>query len=340
MMTGAGGDAREPSGAGEGGSAGEGWVVTGLGAALGAARTAPAEAAGGGEGGARAALVEGAGADPSPWLKVKKSRKFMGLQDELAVAAAGRALASAGLGGVALGERAGLYLAVGYIPFEASDIDPVLRGSLDDEGRFSMPRFSGDGVHRAHPLLTFRCLPNMPAYHVSVNFDVQGPYIVSYPGPGQLYLALDEAEAALRRGDIDVALVLGVTHQRNFLVEHHFARLEPPVEPQLLRDAAACLVIEPASRAAARGAAVRVFPDGHSVAYEPGDSLLPLIESFSGGAAEPPGEAGPASLPLRLWLEVHAPPAAPSSATGPRARVGHQLRSRDGIRAESAWVIP
>ena len=49
-----------------------------------------------------------------------------------------------------------------------------------------------------NPLLTFRCLSNMPAFHVSVNFDVQGPYFVTYPGAGQLYLALEEAVDALR----------------------------------------------------------------------------------------------------------------------------------------------
>ena len=41
----------------------------------------------------------------------------MGVQDDLAVVAAGQAAASAGLGN-ALGERAGLYLSVGYLPFE------------------------------------------------------------------------------------------------------------------------------------------------------------------------------------------------------------------------------
>ena len=46
----------------------------------------------------------------------------MGPQEALAVVAAGRALESAGLAGKALGERAGLYLAVGYIPFEAQDL--------------------------------------------------------------------------------------------------------------------------------------------------------------------------------------------------------------------------
>src|SRR5439155_5672677 len=153
-----------------------------------------------------------------------------GVQDDLAVVAAGRALASAGLGGAPLGERAGLYLVVGHVPFESADLDPLLAASTD-EGRFSMARFSTAGFRAVNGLLTFRCLPNMPAFHVSTSFDVQGPYFVTYPGPGQFYLALEEALAALAEGEIDLALVGGAADQRNFLVEHHLGRLAHPTPP-------------------------------------------------------------------------------------------------------------
>src|SRR5262249_16911286 len=197
----------------------------------------------------------GAPCDPVPYLKVRKLRKFMGLQDDLAVVAAGRALHAAGRG-AELGERAGLYLAVGAIPFDGAEID-ALHAASSIDGRFSMHRFASEGYLVPDPLLTFRCLPNMPAFHVSVNFDVQGPYFVTYPGPGQLCGALDAASAALRTGTVDVALVVGVAHQRNFLVEHHVRRLLPPRRIEALRDAAGCLVLETAAHAAARGATAR-----------------------------------------------------------------------------------
>src|SRR5437667_1190818 len=123
--------------------------------------------------------------DPMPYLKVKKLRKYMGVQDDLAVVAAAKALESAGLSGASLGERTGLYLAVGYIPFERADLDPLLAASLDADGNFSMEAFSRAGFRTVNGLLTFRCLPNMPAFHVSTNYDIQGPYFVTYPGPGQ-----------------------------------------------------------------------------------------------------------------------------------------------------------
>jgi len=247
--------------------------------------------------------------DPSSFLKVRKGRKYMGVQDDLAVVAAGRALGDAGLAGERLGERAGLYLAVGFIPFLEEDIAPVLAASLDEKGDFSMSRFSAGGFQRAHPLLTFRCLPNMPAYHVSVCFDVQGPYVVTYPGVGQAYLALEQACAALSDGRVDVALVGGVAHQKNFLVEHHFRRVDAPIDE--LRDAAAFVVLERAGTP--RG---RWRLDALEIAYTPFD---PTIERrrVTGG-------------------DAFVGPAAPFLALADGA-LEHAATTADGLRVASRW---
>ena len=103
----------------------------------------------------------------------------MGVQDDLAVVAAAKTLWSRrdyespkrerGVGR----SRTGLYLAVGNIPFEKADLDPLLVASLDADGNFSMERFSTAGFRTVNGLLTFRCLPNMPRDHVSANFDIQ-----------------------------------------------------------------------------------------------------------------------------------------------------------------------
>jgi 3-oxoacyl-(acyl-carrier-protein) synthase len=273
-----------------------------------------------------------AAADPVPFLRERKSRKFMGLQDELAVVAAGQALVQAGLGFPA-GERTGLYLAVGYIPFERRDAEPVLEGSLDSSQHFDMQRFADDGYQRAHPLLTFRCLPNMPAYHVSANFGVEGPYFVTYPGPGQAYLALEEACAALEAGLVDVALCGGVAQQRNFLVEHHFARLLPPLPAELLRDASGFLVLEQAERARARGAEVRALLERSSLHYTAFDPRVeaPLAREHHTG--QPCAlELGAAALAVSVSTRIR------------RAEAGwtltHQQSTRDGYRCESQWRSP
>jgi hypothetical protein len=267
--------------------------------------------------------VFGAPCDSTPFLRQRKNRKFMGLQDELLVVAAGRALEAASLAGAPLGERAGLFLAVGYIPFEREHVDLLLDHSVDAAGAFSMPRFSTEAFSALNPLLTFRCLPNMPAFHVSVNFDVQGPCVVGYPGPGQLYVALQEAVAALDAGEIDVALVGGVAHQRNFLVEHHHARLAPPVPAASLRDAAACLVLERGGRAGGRARARLLELEVRYRAHDPFEAAPPAEEVVV-GAEVPEGDLGAAALPALVSLNL-----------GRDLR--HRALTRDGIQARSAW---
>jgi len=263
--------------------------------------------------------------DPTPFLKFPKQRKFMGVQDGLAVLAAGRALESAALSGADRDpERTGLYLAVGNVPFDRESIDVLMDASLEDDA-FSIRRFSKEAIYAVHPHLTFRCLTNMPAFHVSVNFDVQGPYFVTYPGPAQCYLALERACAALADGEVDVALVAGVAHQRNFLVEHHFRRLADPVPAHRLRDAGACLVLETRRHAEARAAPVRGRLLEWDLEYRPYHPWEEAPEHRESGATAAE-EFGAASLPLQVA----------------RARPGvfrHTLESRDGMRASSTWEL-
>jgi 3-oxoacyl-[acyl-carrier-protein] synthase II len=252
----------------------------------------------------------------------------MGRQDDLAVVAAGRALQSASLA-APLGERCGLFLTVGYIPFEADDIARLLEASLE-EGRFSMTRFAANAFGAINPLLTFRVLPNMPAFHVSLNFDIQGPYAVSYPGIGQFYGVLEDAWAALESRAIDVALVGGVADQRNFLVEHHFSRVAPPVDPSRLANAAAFMTIERAVDARARGAAVRARLTGYRLGYAPAEPFSEIAPaecvSRNDACAPEVRQSGPASLAVAL-----------AQTSG--GRVAHKARTRDGFTAESTWEI-
>lgn len=299
---------------------------------------------------------EAAVCDPLPYLRVKKLRKFMGVQDDLAVAAASRAVEMAGLASSGLGERAGLYWTTGYIPFERRDLESLARAATAD-GQFSMQRLSTTGFHAVNGLLTFQCLPNMPAFHISANFDLQGPYFVSYPGPGQFYVALEQAIQALTEGEIDVALVGGVAYQRNFLVQHHFAQLPQLRDVESLLDAAGCLVLERRESPQSRGATVLAKLVDLDVVYRPFDpfveepneslpapedsflcalsvSALPN-EPFQRGDAEAAADApvelsGPASLAVRLkeFVGQH------------RGVVRHRLRTRDGFLATSTWELP
>lgn len=285
------------------------------------------------EGAFAAIAVTGMGAvcgecDPGPYLRFRKTRKFMGTQDVLAVVAAARAMQEAGLA-APLGERCGLYAAVGYIPFESADINRLIDASLDG-GRFSMTRFAANAFGAINPLLTFRVLPNMPAFHVSLNLDIQGPYAVTYPGIGQFYMALEEAMAALESKAIDVALVGAVADQRNFLVEHHFSRITPPVGPERLENAAAFMVVERRTDAIARGARLRARLLEYQLEYAAVDPFAgcPPCECLSrdGVCVKGSREPGPASLGIALAETV-------------RGRVTHKARTRDGFTVDSTWEV-
>jgi 3-oxoacyl-(acyl-carrier-protein) synthase len=270
-------------------------------------------------------------------------RKFMGKQDRLAVVAASLAVGQAALSGPNLRD-AGVFLTVGYIPFERQDIDVLTRSSLDEQGRFSMDRFSEIAIKRVNPLLTFRVLPNMPIFHVSLNLGIQGRYFINYPGPGQFYTGLSRAEAALRRGEIQVALVGGVADQQNFLVRHHFSRLpkqRPDERPEGRLDVASFLVLERADFAATRGARAVLKLLKQNCEYSPpaspsGSRMVWEKVEIKGKGERLPGEAedsisslGPASLPVALARAVE----------GRGQVLTHSLATRDGIRAGSLWGI-
>src|SRR5262249_13403027 len=156
---------------------------------------------------------------------------------------------------------------------------------------------STSGYSQLNPLLTFRCLSNMPAFHISVNFDIQGPYFVTYPGAGQFYVALEQACSALRFGMIDIAIIGGVAHQQNFLVEHHFRGFERAAAR--LPDAGGCLISELAEHANQRGAGARAVLREYNVRYRAPD---PFRESLNPREIGGDPAMGPASLPVALSL--------------------------------------
>lgn len=262
----------------------------------------------------------------TPFLKSPKTRKYMGHQDRMAVIAAGRALEGIALDDDARRDRIGIFAAIGYIPFERAEIELLAENSLGDGGGFSMERFSTVGIHQVNPLLAFRCLPNMPVFHVSLNFGLQGPYFVTYPGAGQFYVALEEAVAALEAGEIDRALVGGVADQRNFLVTFQHDR-EPPYAGAQPTDAAAFVMIE---RVDGDRAVAGLRLAALDVAYDAAAVDAPHRESMKGAAGDatnPGPYLGPASLPAFVARELRAS----------RGAAVHELVTADGIRAASTW---
>lgn len=277
--------------------------------------------------------------EAAAFLRSAKTRKYLGVQDRLALISTGQALSEARLLGSLPSQRTGLYVAVGHIPFERGDIEPVVEHSLDATGAFSLERFSQEGYRRAHPLLALRCLPNMPAFHIAANFDVQGPSSVVYPTAGEFYSVLAQARLALCEDEIDVALVVGVAAQRNFLVQHHFERVASGLSPHsrtVLVDAAATLVLERPEFARLRGAPMLAELLDLSLQYTPFDPLESSPEPRQRSTGE-----GAEALDAELQpFDLGAAAPATAIAWAQQLRIpdfSHQQWSRSGVMAQSCW---
>jgi hypothetical protein len=274
------------------------------------------------------ALGETTALDVLPFLRSRKMRKFMGKQDKLAVVAASLALQGRAISREALRERTGLFITVGYIPFERDDIEAMARHSVED-GNFSMQRFSTDGIEQVNPLLTFRCLPNMPAFHVSLNCGIQGPYFVTYPDAGQFYLALEQAIAALSAHEIDYALVGAAADQNNFLVEFHREH-KSALRDHSARDAGAFLLLERGAGNSAESPVLELQElDVQYRPHNPWDGATAHQESFLPHHIADDAYLGAASLPAFLDN------ARRMSQTGV---LTHRVSTSDGIHASSRWI--
>ena len=276
-------------------------------------------------------------------LRIPKNFKFMGLQDKMAVFAAARALLAAKLirandvcgfkhSNPSMRQACGLYLAVGYIPFEYQEIAELCENSQSD-GQFSMQQFSDQGVSEVNPLLTFRCLPNMPAFHVSMNFELQGPYMVGYPDAGQCYVALSRAIQDLQNGIVDIALIGGVADQNNFLVRHQLQKLGLASMPL---DCAAFMILERNENAKRRDVNAGLELVATQCEYNAQDLLKRIPEykervRINGNSIDIGSQvyAGPASLALSIAMIDEQ-----SDFNG---EFEHSINSSGNIAAVSSW---
>ena len=175
----------------------------------------------------------------------RRMRKFMSRHTELAAVAAREALEEADLPARHIApERIGLYAGVGLCAIEMPVSTKLLRASLDESGAFSLDRFSRDGLHTIHPLLSFHILTNMPACIVSVLEGIKGDNGIYTPWEDQTAFALLEAAHALHEGVIDAAVVVASdtpSHPAS-MVEIAASGFIAPGE--VAASGAACLVLE------------------------------------------------------------------------------------------------
>ncbi len=231
--------------------------------------------------------------DPYPveYLRQRKTLKFMSKQDRLALESAGNAIENAAIPQEVLRNTTAVFLTVGYIPFELDTAVELCDGSMEN-GQFSMQKFSTTGIDDINPLLAFACLPNMPAHHVAMNFEIFGQYFITYPDITQFYLALQKAVFRLVNGEIDCALLGGVADQNNFLVMHHYEKVQADAV-NLAADCGAFMVLETKSSAQKRKAMIIMELESMEIRWQEKSNSQALSQINN-------VNMGPAELLLRL----------------------------------------
>jgi len=225
-----------------------------------------------------------------PWLKRRKDRKLMARASELALAAAGPALAGFE------GDRTelGVFLAVGREPPDDGESEAALAAASRD-GKLDADRLAGPGRDRYPPLLPLKTLPNMALAHVSIHLDVMGENgaWAGEVGAGQRAIVAGVRAVAERRcpaalvGGADSLVDLGSARDRLRL-----GAKGPPGE------GAAMLLLEPLEQALASGRRVLAVVEVGSGESD-GEGLLPQITAAMGAL-------GAASVPLELAAHIAA----------------------------------
>ncbi len=142
--------------------------------------------------------------------KLVKSRKYMARDIQLAVAAAQRAVADAGLadGGVDP-TRIGIDLGAGLISSELDELAPAITRAFEASGSFDFQVWGRESIGMIEPIWLLKYLPNMLACHISILIDCQGPSNTITEADASANLAIAEAARIIGRGRADVMITGG-----------------------------------------------------------------------------------------------------------------------------------
>ncbi|HEX6985511.1 MAG TPA: beta-ketoacyl-[acyl-carrier-protein] synthase family protein, partial [Planctomycetaceae bacterium] len=146
--------------------------------------------------------------DPLRYLPEKKHLKVMSRDIQLGVAAAALAMADADLERDDVDpDRLGVVYGAGRISTTPQELAEAVRVCSADGAGFETARWGEDAMGRIAPLWLLRQLPNMPACHVSIEYNARGPNNTITSRDSSAILALNEAIGCIERGAADAMIV-------------------------------------------------------------------------------------------------------------------------------------
>lgn len=147
----------------------------------------------------------------------RKAIKVMSWDVQLGVAAAMAAVEDAGIiteTGRVDPTRLGTSFGCGHIASNVDEMGEAFAAAVID-GRFDVRTFGTEAMRTFFPLWLLKYLPNMPACHVSIFCDTQGPNNSITSGDCASTQALGEARRVIERGAADVMIAGGVDAKIN-----------------------------------------------------------------------------------------------------------------------------
>lgn len=140
--------------------------------------------------------------------KYRKELKSMARTVELGVICSQFAAASAGLSkGSVPPERIGIEFASLMGATDINDMAAAAKLAAPDGQAVDMSVWGKGGLNEIVPYWMLKYLPNMPACHTTILYDLRGPSNTQIPGDSAGLVALAEAARIIRRGAADVMVV-------------------------------------------------------------------------------------------------------------------------------------
>ena len=153
--------------------------------------------------------------DARKYIQPRKALKVMTRDIQLAVAASVMAVEDAGIVGRVAPERFGVSIGAPLMGIDIYQLAVGVAQSRDESGRFDIRRFGAEGMRHLFPLRLLKYLPNMPACHMTIRHNAQGPSnSITTAGAAGLQ-AVGEACRIIERGAADAMICGGAASKVN-----------------------------------------------------------------------------------------------------------------------------
>jgi len=144
----------------------------------------------------------------------RKNLNAMARTVELGVVGSTLALQNAAIAkGTVPPHRIGIEFASLMGATDLNDMAPASKLSSPDGQTVNMVQWGSAGIKEISPNWMLKYLPNMPACHTTILYDIQGPSNTQIPGDTAGLVALAEAARIIHRGTADV-MVVGSSESR------------------------------------------------------------------------------------------------------------------------------